>query len=148
MRPFKLLLKAGFLFGFVLCFLSAEAQSLKIDSRSEGQLREAGDRDQSNTNQSGNTANTADEAVHNSSSSVLQSLQNGINYLIENSDVVDGQKLIQIVIDDYQLPIQGFESLGEVHSASIQHFVNSFVPRDQMDAALLEIFKKLRAEIE
>lgn len=147
MRPFQLYLKAGFIFGFILCFVSAEAQSLKIDSRSDSQLRQAGERNLYSPTQIGNE-NTSSNNAEEMSQSIVLTLEVALNNLISSSDVVNDQKLLEVIVQDYNLPIQGFENLGETHSASIQNFVNSFVASNHMEASLLGIYKKLNAEIE
>jgi len=148
MRPFQLLLKAGLIFGFILCFVSAEAQSLRIDSRSDSQLRQAGERNLYSPTQIGNVNNSSNDAEEEASQSIVLTLELALNNLISSSDVVNDQKLLQVIVDDFNLPVQGFENLSETHSSSIQNFISSFVASDHMEESLLGIYKKLKAEIQ
>lgn len=146
MKPIQLLLKSTLVFGFILCFVNANAQSLNIHERGETQLRLTDKEGPANNAVAGPASyQNVNDIEHNP---IFATLEGKLNFLLSWSDSMNGDQLIHHIIGDYNLPTNELASLNAVHSEHIQNFVQNFEPRDQMEESLLAIFKRLKAEIE
>jgi len=87
-------------------------------------------------------------AAANSREAVLENLANKLGQLIVSSDTnLDGQNMIQLLVDTNNLPINGFANLSASDKEQVQLFTDSFKAKDPMQIALLKIYTRLSAEI-
>jgi len=147
MKPFVTAIKAMlFVFFGAICF-DAQAQSMRIDSRGEQTIQQPKAENSTFQPSSNITAVNVDE--NDEVETLYVRLEQKLSHLLASSDIdPEGRNMIQVVMDQYNLPTTSFSNLEGPALENIQVFTNQFTPDGYMDDQLLRIFSLLRSASE
>jgi len=138
MKLIQIASKAALLLAFLIFAIETNAQSQK------GPLQLANPVEDAQIGQSATPENSGIEKP-----TVFSQLQSKAEHLKNHSDVnVQGQNLLQLVIDNYDLPLSGFDHVSGSTKEKIQFFVTEFRPSDIMEKSFLQVYTLLLKETE